>query len=209
MNLWIKTLFGGVFLLLLSCSGQILPQGVQELEMKHEPYAGTQNIEVLEFMWLGCPHCQIFHKNWVSLKRQFADSGVSFASVPAPFDSWHFDARVHLAFEELGLMNDGLLANYYAVRQGPEGKAFASDPEKAAQWLSQRYDTSKDDFLEIFGSSLLENRLQEIEEMIDKYPVRGVPAFLVSVIDTQKSYFIPYEGENTEKTIQTLLESFK
>ena len=106
-------------------------------------------------------------------------------------------------------MSDGLLANYYAVRQGPEGKAFASDSEKVAQWLSQRYDTSEESFLEMFGSSLLESRSQEIEEMMEQYLVTGVPAVLVSVVDAQKSYFVPYahDGQSTEKTIRTLLDN--
>ena len=198
--------FWGLALIFWACSGSGLPQGVQELEMRHEPQA--KNIEVLEFMWLGCPHCRTFHQNWVSLKRRFSGRGVRFGSVPAPFDNWRFDARVYLAFEKLGLISDGLLANYYAVRQGAEAKSFAGDSEKVAEWLSQRYDRSKEDFLEVFDSSSLESRLKDIEDLIGKYPVGGVPSVLISVVDTQKSYFVPFahSAARTEKTIRRLLE---
>ena len=188
-----------------SCTKESLPRGVEKLQTNHQLSEPGQ-IEVLELLWLGCPSCRAFHRNWVSLKKRFGDK-VVFRSIPATFDNWIFDARVYVAMEELGLINDGLLANYFDVRQGPERSKFASDIQVVAQWLEQRYGTQEQDFLNMFHSSVVEDRLRAIRELIGKYPVTSVPSILVSVPDDQASYLvINAQADAAEKAISQLIQ---
>ncbi|MEM9423715.1 MAG: hypothetical protein AAF975_02865 [Spirochaetota bacterium] len=207
-----KIFYAGAVLLVLlaACNkksfSETLPKGVQKLQTEHR-LSDPEKIEVLEFLWLGCSFCRKFHKNWVSLKKQLGDK-VAFRAVPATFENWLFDARVYVSLKELGLMNDGLLANYYEARQGPQKAELSQDVQAVARWLEQRYGTPAQDFLDIFGSSLVDDKLDEWGELIAKYPIDSVPIVLLSVPQRKESYLIHYtQGAATEKTILDLVKS--
>ncbi len=197
-------IMGLLTLISLIFSSNALPYGVKELKTKHA-LSEPGKIEVLEFMWLGCPHCRDFHPSWVSLKKQFGDRA-HFRSVPASFDSWLFDAKIYLTLEQLDLLDDGLLANYYKARQGAQARSFASDENAVARWLQQRYGKPVQSFLSMFRSSLVQYRLREIQELMKKYPVRGVPAILISLPDSHKTYLVPFsQSARVGKNIRDIL----
>ncbi|WGK68653.1 thioredoxin domain-containing protein [Candidatus Haliotispira prima] len=200
--LFICVVLSGLF---TACGDKPLPNNVSKLETQHALKTPGQ-VEVIKFFWLGCPHCREFHTNWVSLKRQF-NGAVQFRSVPIAFDTWIFDTRVYVTIRELGLATDGLLANYYEARQGPDKERLAKDPTAVAKWLQQYYDSTEQDFLSMFESSLAEDKVQEIKELQAKYPISGVPAVLISMPDSKTSYLVSYaKAAATEKAIKDILE---
>ncbi len=197
-----------LFSLLSSCNRaeEKLPRGVKKIQTKHR-LIKTDKIEVLEFFWLGCNHCRYFHKNWVDLKRQFANR-IEFRSIPATFENWIFDARVYLTMEQLGIANDGLLANYYEARQGEDSAKYVSDINAVAQWFQQRYGIEEQGFVNMFDSSLVEDKLKEMKELLVNYPmVTGVPTILISVPSQNSSYLVQYtERLAVQKTISDIVE---
>ncbi len=199
-------ILGPFLLFLLSFrSNENLPPGVQKLHTEHN-LSLPQQIEVREFVWLGCLHCRKFHSSWTKIKEQFGDRA-NFLTVPAVFDNWYFDARIFVSMEQLGLIDDELMANYLEARQGNDAPTLSRDPKAVAKWLTQHYDVSQQAFLNMFQSDAVDSKLLQLKSIQQQYPIDAVPAVLISVPDSQTTYFVPFEQlASTSEAIVNLLQ---
>ena len=202
----ILALFVSFFI--ISCRGKdssaSLPQNVTKFDTNHQ-LSSSDKIEVLKFIWLGCPSCQEFHTNGVNLKKEFGDK-IILRDLPAVFDKWVFDSRVHIAMTGLGITDDGLLANYYEVRQGADSQKFAEDNQEIARWLNERYDIEPQSYLDMFDSIQIDIQIDQIRELMKKYPITKVPSVLISIPKSGVTYLVNYVGASeTEKIIRDLI----
>src|SRR5688500_8958534 len=93
---------------------------VDYIQIKPQPVQTGDRIEVVEFFWYGCPHCNNLQpplEAWV--KRKPAD--VELRRVPAVFrESWLPHARIYYTLEALGEVDRLHQAVYAAIHKNNE-----------------------------------------------------------------------------------------
>ena len=138
--------------------------------------APSGKIEVVEFFWYNCPHCNAFEpalEAWI--KRQPKD--VAVRRVPVAFSSaYQGQQRLFYALEAMGLV-DRLHAKVFQAIHG-ERKRLES-PEVIADWVAaQGVDRAK--FMEQFNSFSVASKATRAGQVTDAYRVEGVPALGVA-----------------------------
>lgn len=140
-----------------------------------QPVAGGTRIEVLEFFWYGCPHCNNLQaplNAW--LKRKPAD--VEFRRSPAVFqESWVPLTKAYFTIESLGLV-DRLHHDVFAAIH--EKKMRLQEPKVLVDWIaSQGVDRQK--FIDTYNSFAVQSRSQRAKEITANYDIPGTPAVVV------------------------------
>jgi len=138
----------------------------------------TQNkdlIEVIEFFWYGCPHCNNLHlplKTW--LKNKPAD--VDFRYVPAIFrNNWEPGAKTFYTLEtmgETGAIHDKI---YDAIHRD---KINLADEAVLFGWI-EKQGVDKEKFANIYNSFTTLNQVARSKQMMQQYQLSGVPVIVV------------------------------
>jgi len=138
-------------------------------------------VEVVEVLWLGCPHCyalEPFVQAWLKNKPAY----VEFVRVPVIWQAVHKNhARLYYTLDALG-------------RQDLVGKAFdtivqqrvplSGSSEDETFSLQQKFATdngvSAADFAKAYNSFTVASNLARAEELTQRYHVEGVPFVIVN-----------------------------
>ena len=140
-----------------------------------QPVDSGKRVEVIEFFWYGCPHCNALQgplRVW--LKRKPAD--VEFRRVPAVFDdSWLPLTYAYYALEAMGL-TEKLHYDLFAALH--EQKLRLSNPEALFDWVA-RHGVDRQQFASTFRSFGVKSRAQRSIEMTRNYDIPGTPALTV------------------------------
>src|SRR5512145_668833 len=114
-------------------SAQLTPGKDYRVINPPQPTDSGKKIEVLEFFWYGCPHCNNLQpplRAW--LKQKPAD--VEFKRVPAVFaDSWLPLTRAYYALDAMGLV-EKLHHDVFAAIH--EQKIRLSDEKVLFDWMA-------------------------------------------------------------------------
>ena len=134
--------------------------------------APTGKVEVVEFFWYSCPHCNAFEPTleaWVkSLPRD-----VSFKRVPVAFrDDFAPQQRLFYALEALNKVDELHGRVFRAIHA--ERQSLTSDDAIIAWAEKQGLDKAK--FTETFHSFSVASKLRRATQLQDAYKVEGVPA---------------------------------
>jgi thiol:disulfide interchange protein DsbA len=140
-----------------------------------QPTESGKNIEVLEFFWYGCPHCNDLHphiKTW--LKKMPKD--VNFRYVPAVFrPNWIPGLKTFYALEALG-ERDKLHDKVYEAIHAD--KVDLTKDEVLFDWIAkQGIDRQK--FIDAYNSFSVQNQVARATQMSKDYNLSGVPAVVV------------------------------
>lgn len=174
----------------LALGAAILPSG-RALAQANAPRAGTDflalnrpapveasadKIEVVEFFWYSCPHCNLFEpvlNEWV--KKLPKD--VVFKRVPIAFnDSFVPQQRLFYALEALGLVEQ-MHARVFAAIHGE--KQNLSQGAAITDWVvKQGVDRAR--FTEQFNSFSVTTKATRARQLQTAYQVEGVPALGVA-----------------------------
>jgi thiol:disulfide interchange protein DsbA len=132
-------------------------------------------IEVIEFMWYGCPHCNEFDpylENWV--KKQQPD--VVFKRVPVAFrDDFIPHSKLLHALDALGLVQQLTPAVFHEIHVN---KDYLLTPEDQAKFLATKgVDPKK--FLAAYNSFSTQTALNRDKQMIQDYKIDGVPTLAI------------------------------
>ena len=140
-----------------------------------QPTKNEDRIEVLEFFWYGCPHCNNLHpyiKNWLKNKPDDVD----FQYVPAIFrDNWAPGAKMFYtisAMDGLDTLHDRI---YDAIHQK---KVDLSNEDIILDWIG-RQEVDKEKFVELYHSFTTHSQVAHANQMMQKFQISGVPAFVV------------------------------
>jgi protein dithiol oxidoreductase (disulfide-forming) len=134
--------------------------------------AGAGKIELIEFFWYSCPHCNAFEpafKQWI--ERQPKD--VSVRRVPVRFrDDFEPQQRMYYVLEALGKLEPlhGRLFQAIHVERLP-----LSQPEQLAQW-AQKQGISKADFDQSYQSFSVVAKARRATQLQQAFKVQGVPS---------------------------------
>ena len=132
-------------------------------------------IEVTEFMWYGCPHCNEFDpflEAWV--KKQGPD--VVFKRVPVAFrDDFIPHSKLYHAVDALGLAQQLTPAIFNEIHVNHD---YLLTPQDQAKFLATKgVDPKK--FMQAYDSFSTQTALQRDKKLLDDYKIDGVPTLAV------------------------------
>ncbi len=140
-------------------------------------------IEVIEFFWYGCPHCNAFEPALEAWVRKLP-ADVAFRRVPMALRDqppYLVHQRIYYALETMGLL-DGLHRKvFYAIHN--DRLALDKPAEIAAFMQKNGVDAAK--FAEVFDSfGVVGNKVPEGNRLVAAYKIDGVPA-----LGVQRRYY--------------------
>ena len=167
---------------------QQLPAGRWKAGQNYEPLVPAQptnvgpgKVEVVEVLWLGCPHCaalEPFIQSWLKNKPAYID----FVRVPVMWGPAH-RAHAHLFYTLVALNRQDLIQKAFDVIQNQHHMLFGSSDEetlKAQQGFAKDNGVSADDFTKAYNSFTVNSNLQRAEQLTQRYHVEGVPLVVIN-----------------------------
>ncbi|HTH62404.1 MAG TPA: thiol:disulfide interchange protein DsbA/DsbL [Paraburkholderia sp.] len=132
-------------------------------------------IEVIEFFWYGCPHCNEFNpylEDWI--KRQQPD--VVFKRVPVAFrDDFIPHSKMFYALEALGLDRKLTPAIFHEIHVN---KNYLLTPEAQVAFLST-LGVDKQKYMDAYNSFSTQSALKRDQQVLTNYQIDGVPTIAV------------------------------
>jgi protein dithiol oxidoreductase (disulfide-forming) len=154
------------------------PSGFQEgtdyisLEKRAPTEAAPGKIEVVEFFWYSCPHCNAFEPTleaWVKA----APKDVVVRRVPVAFrDDFAPQQRLFYVLEAMGKLPELHAKVFYAIHV--EKQPLNNQAAIAAWMVKQGVDKAK--FDEMFNSFGVATKARKATQLQDQFKVDGVPA---------------------------------
>jgi thiol:disulfide interchange protein DsbA len=169
-----------------------LPDGKWKPGVHYDPLVPAQptsvapgKVEVVEVLWLGCPHCyalEPYIKSWLKTKPSY----VEFVRVHVMWQPIHrAHARLFYTLDALG-RQDLIAKAFDTIHDLAERKLpmLAGNSEeqtfKAQQAFATQNGVSADDFAKAYNSFTVSSNLQRAEQLTQRYHVEGVPFFVVN-----------------------------
>ncbi len=138
--------------------------------------APAGKIEVVEFFWYSCPHCNAFEPTFEAWRKR-APKDLVVRRVPVAFqDSFVPQQRLYYALEAMGLL-EKLHAKVFAAIHAE--KQNLAKGEQIADWIAKQ-GVDKAKFLEQFNSFSVATKASKGTQLQNTYKVEGVPAMGVA-----------------------------
>lgn len=133
-------------------------------------------VEVLEFFWYACPHCNALEprlEDW--LKKLPPD--VAFKRVPVAFrDDFVPQQRLYYALEAMGKVDELHAKVFNAIHVNHEA---LNREDAIVAWVGkQGLDSAQ--FKELYNSFSVSSKARRATQLQDAYKVQGVPSFGVA-----------------------------
>ena len=148
----------------------------KRLDKPVAPDAPAGKVDVIEFFWYSCPHCNAFEPTldaWVKA----APKDLSIRRVPVAFNaSFVPQQKLYYTLEGMGKL-DALHAKVFRAVHVEKAK-LAKDDEILAWVTQQGVDVAK--FKEVYGSFSVANQVRRASQLQDAYGVEGVPSMGVA-----------------------------
>ena len=168
----------------LGVPGSLLAQGRRPdegadyfiLDKRVAVEAPAGKIEVIEFFWYSCPHCNAFEPklvNWI--KKQPAD--VFVRRVPVAFrDDFVPQQRLYYTLEAMGMLEE----LHHKVFNTIHVDKLVIDKEAAIVAWAEKNGLDKAKFAELYNSFSVQTKARRATQLQDAYKVQGVPAIGVA-----------------------------
>ena len=155
------------------------PEAGREFQVLENPApteAGQGKIEVVEFFWYNCPHCNAFEPAlaaWVSKLPK----DVQFRRAPVAFNaSFVPQQKLYFTLEALGLIDKLHGAVFTAIHVQ---KLKLETPEVILDWAVKN-GADKTKFAAAYNSFGVETKAKKASQLQEAYRVEGVPALGVA-----------------------------
>lgn len=130
-----------------------------------------KKVEVIEFLWYGCPHCFAFEPA-ISAWAKRLPGDVYFHQLPFAFIGPLEHQKLFYALEEIG-MRDALQRKVFNAIH-VEGKRINSEADITAFVVANGVDRAK--FTEAWKSFSVNTRINRGKQISNAYKIDGVPA---------------------------------
>ena len=147
-----------------------------KLEQRAQVEAPAGKIEVIEFFWYSCPHCNVFEPTFDAWSKR-VPKDVVVRRVPIAFrDDFAPQQRLFYALEAMGLL-DQLHRKVFAAIHGEKQSLAKGDA--IADWVAKQ-GVDKAKFLEQYNSFSVSTKTSRATQLQNAYKVEGVPALGVA-----------------------------
>lgn len=140
-----------------------------------QPTEAGKKVEVTEFFWYGCPHCNTLEhglNEWV--KKQ--GDNIVFKRVPIKFrDSFIPQQRLYYTLEEMGKVDEIHPKVFQAIHGGRQ----ALDTDEAILAFIEKQGVDKKKFLDMYKSFGVQTKVNRAAQLQEAYGVDGVPMMAV------------------------------
>lgn len=134
--------------------------------------APAGKIEVIEFFWYGCPHCNAFEPTLDAWQKKLP-ADVAFRRVPVAFrEAYLPHSQLFYALEALGKLDAMHRKVFYAIHS--ERQRLEKTNDIVALMEKNGIDRAK--FLEAFNSFGVQTKAKQATRLADAYKIDGVPA---------------------------------
>ena len=142
------------------------------LEKRAAVDAPVGKIEVVEFFWYNCPHCNSFEPAFDAWRKR-APKDIVVRRVPIAFrDDFVPQQRLFYALEAMGLV-DQLHSKVFAAIHVDKQKLDRADA--IADWVAKQ-GVDKAKFMEQFNSFSVATKASRATQLQNAYKIEGVPA---------------------------------
>jgi thiol:disulfide interchange protein DsbA len=158
--------------------------------------AAEGKIEVVEFFWYGCPHCNHFEPYLAAWAAKLP-ADVAFRRVPVAFREVPFGIhqKLYFALEGMGLIPSMHAKVFNAIH---EQHLKLETLETITEFLGKQ-GVDKDKFTAMFNSFGMQNKTKSARSLAEAYKIDGVPT-----IGINGSFFTSVALNGTpEKTLAT------
>jgi thiol:disulfide interchange protein DsbA len=134
--------------------------------------APAGKIEVIEFFWYSCPHCNAFEPKLVSwIKKLPAD--VSVRRVPVAFrDDFVPQQRLYYTLEAMGKLDELHGKVFHTIHADKQ----MIDKEASILAWAEKNGLERAKFIELYNSFSVQTKARRATQLQDAYKVQGVPA---------------------------------
>lgn len=148
----------------------------RELDKRAAVEAPAGKIEVVEFFWYSCPHCNSFEPKLVAwARRQPAD--VVLRRVPIAFrDDFVPQQRLYYVLEAMGKVDE----LHPKVFQAIHGQRQPTNREDSILAFARQNGLDEAKFKELYNSFSIATKATRAKQLQDVYEVAGVPALGVA-----------------------------
>lgn len=138
--------------------------------------AGAGKVEVVEFFWYSCPHCNAFEPTFAAWKQK-APANVVVRRVPVAFNgSFVPQQKLYYTLQAMPNFDALHVKVFHAIHV--ERNKLASD-EAIFEWVGkQGVDVAK--FKEVYNSFTVSNQVRKASQLQKEYDVEGVPSMGVA-----------------------------
>lgn len=140
-----------------------------------QPVANPAKIEVMEFFWYACPHCndvQPAIKKW----KATMPKDVEFRLMPAVFrPNWEPLAKTYYALEAMGIeprMHDKI---YEAIHLD---QINLSDDKVVLDWMAKQ-GVDRQKFAESYNAFAMQSKIARSKQAARDYDIHGTPSLVV------------------------------
>lgn len=140
-----------------------------------QPTSSGDKVEVTEFFWYSCPHCNALEpelNDWVAKQGD----RIAFKRVPVAFrPSMEPQSRLYYALDAMGLvdkLHQKVFNAIHVQRRNLDSK------EAIANWIAEQ-GVDKQKFLDVYESFGVRSKTSQSARLRDAYQVDGVPLLAV------------------------------
>lgn len=134
-----------------------------------------KKVEVTEFFWYNCPHCNAFEPALAAWVKKQGDN-IAFKRVPVAFnESFVPQQRLYYALEALGKseeLHPKLLNAIHVERQRLDKEGPITD-------FVVKQGVDKQKFLDMYNSFTIQSKVQRAARMQQDYKIDGVPTIAI------------------------------
>ena len=136
------------------------------------PVPSNGKIELIEFFWYGCPHCNAFEPALDAWSKALP-ADVAFRRVPAAFnESWVPHQRIFYALESLELIPTMHRKVFYAIH----GQRMRLDKPADINAFMANNGVDAAKFSQAYDSFSVQTKVRQATQLTNAYKIDGVPA---------------------------------
>ena len=138
--------------------------------------APAGKIEVVEFFWYSCPHCNAFEPKLQAWVKKLPPD-ISFRRVPVAFrDDFVPQQRLYYTLEAMGKVDELHSKVFAEIHQNRQ----PTDREDRIVAFAEKNGLDRAKFQELYNSFNVSTKARKAKQLQDQYEVDGVPALGVA-----------------------------
>ena len=149
-----------------------------KLEKAVASEAPEGKVEVIEFFWYSCGHCNEFEPVFANWLKSGASKNVAARRVPVAFNaSFMPQQKLYYALEGMGKVDELHARVFRAIHV--ERQKLATD-SAVMEWMAKQPGVDQARFKEVYNSFTVSNQVRRATQLQEAYGVEGVPSMGVA-----------------------------